>query len=114
MSDTEPAACPIHDVQRLIGGKWCFVVLWHLRAGTRRFAEIERAIGNVSAKALTESLRHLEREGLLTRTAYPTIPPRVEYALTPLGLTLVPILESLQDWSIRHKGEIRPSVADDV
>lgn len=81
MSDTEPAACPIHDVQRLIGGKWCFVVLWHLRAGTRRFAEIERAIGNVSAKALTESLRHLERAGLLTRTAYPTIPPRVEYAL---------------------------------
>jgi len=114
MSDTQPVACPIHDVQRLIGGKWCFVVLWHLRAGTRRFAEIERAIGNVSAKALTESLRHLERERLLTRTAYPTIPPRVEYALTPLGLTIVPILEALQDWSIRHKSELRSAAADEV
>lgn len=102
-----PADCPIHDVQRLIGGKWCFVVLWHLRRGTLRFAEIERAIGDVSAKALTESLRHLEGGGLISRTAYPTVPPRVEYALTPLGLTLVPILESLQEWSIRHKGELR-------
>ncbi len=114
MSDPEPAACPIHDVQRLIGGKWCFVVLWHLRGGTRRFAELERAIGDVSAKALTESLRHLEREGLVTRTAFPTIPPRVEYALTPLGRTLVPILESLQDWSIRHKAEFRAAPAGDV
>ena len=100
------AACPIHDVQRLIGGKWCFVVLWQLRGGTRRFAEIERAIGNVSAKALTEALRHLERGGLITRTAYPTVPPRVEYTLTPLGASLEPILEALQDWSIRHRGEI--------
>jgi DNA-binding HxlR family transcriptional regulator len=101
-----PAACPIHAVQRLIGGKWSFVVLWHLREGTRRFAEIERAIGNVSAKALTESLRHLEREGLITRTAFPTVPPRVEYALTPLGRSLEPILVALQDWSIRHGGEL--------
>lgn len=109
-----PAACPIHDVQRLIAGKWCVVVLWHLRGGTRRFAEIERAIGDVSAKALTEALRHLEREGLITRTVHPTVPPRVEYALTPLGTTLVPILEALQDWSIRHKGEMRPATPGDV
>lgn len=108
------AACPIHDVQRLIGGKWCVVVLWHLRGGTRRFAEIERAIGDVSAKALTEALRHLEREGLIARTAHPTVPPRVEYALTPLGTTLVPILESLQEWSIRHKADLRPAPSRDV
>lgn len=102
-----PASCPIHDVQRLIGGKWCFVVLWHLRGGKLRFAEIERAIGDVSAEALTESLRHLEREGLIARTAFPTVPPRVEYELTALGASLVPILESLQAWSIRHRGEFR-------
>ncbi len=103
------AACPIHDVQRLIGGKWCFVVLWHLRAGTKRFAEIERAIGNVSAKALTEALRHLERGGLITRTAYPTVPPRVEYTLTKLGTSLEPILVALQDWSIRHREALSKS-----
>jgi len=102
-----PADCPIHDVQRLIGGKWCLVVLWHLRRGTRRFAEIERAIGDVAAKPLTESLRHLEAGGLISRTAYPTVPPRVDYALTPLGASLVPILESLQEWSILHRGEFR-------
>src|SRR5215207_7319569 len=107
-------ACPIHDVQRLIGGKWCILVLWHLRAGTLRFAEIERAIGDVSAKALTESLRHLAREGLIARTAFPTVPPRVEYALTPLGRTLVPILEALQDWSIRHRGDLRSPSGSDV
>jgi DNA-binding HxlR family transcriptional regulator len=101
------AAGPIHDVQRLIGGKWRFVVLWPLRAGTRPFAEIERAIGNVSARALTESLRHLEREDLVTRTAYPTVPPRVEYALTPLGASLEPILLALQEWSLRHGPQSR-------
>jgi DNA-binding HxlR family transcriptional regulator len=109
-----PARCPIHDVQRLIGGKWCVVVLWHLREGTRRFAEIERAIGDVSAKSLTESLRHLEHEGLVTRTVHPVVPPRVDYALTPLGRTLVPILESLQEWSLRHGSEIRPDAPTEV
>ncbi len=106
--------CPIHEVQRRIGGKWHLVVMWHLRGGTRRFVEIERAIGDVSAKALTEALRHLEAEGIILRTAHPTVPPRVEYELTPLGQTLVPILESLQDWSIRHKREFRDSPPSEV
>jgi DNA-binding HxlR family transcriptional regulator len=98
-----PADCPIHDVQRRIGGKWHLVVLWHLKGGKRGFAELERAIGDVSAKALTEALRHLEKEDLIARTVHPTVPPRVDYALTPLGTTLVPILEALQDWSVRHR-----------
>jgi DNA-binding HxlR family transcriptional regulator len=104
----EPADCPTHDVQRLIAGKWCLVALWHLKDGRRRFAELERAIGNVSAKALTESLRHLEREGFVARTVFPEVPPRVEYELTPLGTTLLPILDSIQAWAIAHRGQITP------
>jgi DNA-binding HxlR family transcriptional regulator len=98
-----PADCPIHEVQRRIGGKWHLVVLWHLRGGKRGFAELERSIGDVSAKALTEALRHLQKEGFLGRTVHPTVPPRVDNALTPLGTTLVPILEARQDWSLRHR-----------
>ena len=107
-------ACPIHDVQRLIGGKWCILVLWHLRGGKLRFAELERAIGDVSAKALTEAVRHLEREGLVVRTVWPTVPPRVDYELTARGTTLVPILEALQDWSVRHRGEMRGPTSNEV
>ncbi|MBL8861497.1 MAG: helix-turn-helix transcriptional regulator [Planctomycetes bacterium] len=103
VSTDPPADCPIHDVQRRIGGKWHLVVLWHLRGGQRGFAELERAIGDVSAKALTEALRHLEQEGLIARTVRPVVPPRVDYALTPTGTTLVPILEALQEWSLRHR-----------
>ena len=101
-----PARCPIHDVQRLIGGKWCVVVLWHLREGTLRFAELERAIGAVSAKSLTESLRHLEHEGLVTRTVHPVVPPRVEYALTPLGRTLHSTIQALVTWTEAHQEEV--------
>ena len=68
----------------------------------------------MSAKALTEALRHLEAEGIVLRTAHPTVPPRVEYELTPLGRTLVPILESLQEWSIRHKREFRDGPTPEV
>jgi DNA-binding HxlR family transcriptional regulator len=100
------AYCAIHASQRVIGGKWSLVTLWHLRGGRRRFGELERAIGTVSQKALTECLKHLEASGLVSRTVHAEVPPRVEYELTPLGLTLLPIVEAIEAWAVRHQGEI--------
>lgn len=109
--DDPRLACPIHDVQRLIGGKWSLVVLWHLARSKRRFAELERAIGDVSAKALTENLRALEHEGLVHRAVFAEVPPRVEYSLTELGRTLVPLVDAIQAWGEAHRGEIEAARA---
>jgi DNA-binding HxlR family transcriptional regulator len=110
------AFCAIHTAQQLIGGKWTLIVVWHLRSGRLRFGEIEKAIGDISQKALTDALKHLESSGLITRTVYPEVPPRVEYALTPLGRTLLPIVEAIETWTERHQSELtggsdRPVVA---
>jgi len=108
--------CAIHTAQQLIGGKWTLIVVWHLRSGRLRFGEIERAIGDISQKALTDALKHLEGAGLITRTVFAEVPPRVEYALTPLGRTLLPIVEAIETWTERHQAELtsgadRPVVA---
>jgi DNA-binding HxlR family transcriptional regulator len=106
--------CAIHTAQHLIGGKWTLIVVWHLRAGRKRFGEIEKAIGDVSQKALTDALKHLEKSGLITRSVFAEVPPRVEYALTPLGRTLLPIVEAIETWVARHQPELttdRPVVA---
>jgi DNA-binding HxlR family transcriptional regulator len=100
------AFCAIHTAQELIGGKWTLIVIWHLRSGRLRFGEIEKAIGDISQKALTDALKHLEGAGLITRTVFPEVPPRVEYALTPLGRTLLPIVESIETWVERHHTEL--------
>lgn len=103
------AFCAIHTAQHLIGGKWTLIVVWHLRSGRLRFGEIEKAIGDISQKALTDALKHLEASGLITRTVFPEVPPRVEYALTPLGRTLLPIVEAIETWVERHHGELHGS-----
>ena len=108
--------CAIHTAQQLIGGKWTLIVVWHLRSGRLRFGEIEKAIGDISQKALTDALKHLEGAGLITRTVFPEVPPRVEYALTPLGRTLLPIVEAIETWVTRHQADLargadRPVVA---
>ncbi len=73
-----------------------------LQSGTKRFSELQREIDGVSQKMLTQTLRGLERDGLLSRTIYPTVPPKVEYSLTALGNTLVELLTGIQDWSENH------------
>ncbi len=109
-----PAFCAIHTAQHVIGGKWTLVVIWHLREGRPRFSELERAIGDISQKALTDTLKHLEGAGLLTRTAFAQVPPRVEYALTPLGRTLLPLIEAIETWAVRHQGELTGSAEHTV
>jgi DNA-binding HxlR family transcriptional regulator len=100
------AFCAIHTAQHLIGGKWTLIVVWHLRSGRLRFGELEKAIGDISQKALTDTLKYLEGSALITRTVFPEVPPRVEYALTPLGRTLLPIVEAIETWVQRHHSEL--------
>lgn len=82
----------------IIGGKWKPEILWHLRKGSLRFLELQRNMSRITQSVLTQNLRELEADGLLTRTAYPEIPPRVEYALTDLGKSVFPVLDAISAW----------------
>ncbi len=96
------AECPTRLVLNRIADKWTVLVLSSLEQGTKRFSALQREIGGVSQKMLTQTLRGLERDGLVTRTIYPTVPPKVEYALTPLGRTLVGLVAAIRVWSETH------------
>lgn len=95
------AARAVEAALRLLEGRWKFDILFQLFGGhVRRFSELERAIPGVSQKMLTQQLRQLEEAGLVLRVAYPEVPPRVEYALTPWGQSLCPVLDSLLKWAV--------------
>ena len=88
--------CSVELTLQVIGGKWKPIILWHLGTdGTKRFGELRRLMPNVTQKMLTQQLRELASDGLVTRTVYAEVPPRVEYGLTELGRRVIPILESL-------------------
>ena len=95
--------CPIRDVLDRLGNRWTSLVLHELDGGTLRFNQLKTRIGDVSQRMLAQTLRNLEQDGLVARTAYPTIPPRVEYALTPLGRTLLAPLEGMVTWAVQHQ-----------
>ena len=95
-------ACPTRHVMETIGGKWSALLVHALADGPRRHGQLRTRIAGVSQKMLTQTLRELERDGLVTRTVTPSVPVRVDYALTPLGRTLVPVLGALKDWSETH------------
>jgi DNA-binding HxlR family transcriptional regulator len=95
------------DILNRIGDKWSVMVVGHLKARTMRFNELRHAIGGISQRMLTLTLRNLERDGLVTRTVYPEIPPRVEYKLTELGRTLTGPLDTLWHWASTHGAEVR-------
>jgi DNA-binding HxlR family transcriptional regulator len=86
----------------LLAGKWSVDVLYLLASGTRRYSEVLYEVGEISKKTLTQTLRALERNGLVARRAYPEVPPRVEYSLTPLGWSLTGPLMALYEWSAEH------------
>jgi DNA-binding HxlR family transcriptional regulator len=94
------------EVLSRVGDKWTIMVIGALSDGSMRYSVIRRRIGSISQRMLTLTLRGLERDGLLTRTVYPTIPPRVDYELTELGYSLVASLKSLHDWATRHNPAI--------
>jgi DNA-binding HxlR family transcriptional regulator len=103
----DAAECPIRNVLDRIGDQWSLLVLLTLERGTLRFTELQRAIGDVSKRMLAETLRKLERDGFVRRKAYPTVPPKVEYQLGPLGKSLTAQLQPLVEWANNHHGEVR-------
>ena len=100
-------ACPVETTLMLIGDKWKVLILRDLLPGTKRFGELKKSIGGVSQKVLTAQLRDMEQNGLLTRTVYAEVPPRVEYTLTELGQSLKPILDAMSDWGEGYKASLK-------
>jgi len=103
--------CPIRDVLDRIGDRWSVLVLKELEGGTRRFSVLRRAIPDISQRMLAQTVRHLEADGLVSRTVYPTIPPRVDYALTELGRSFLVPLEGLVAWAEAHHATIKQARA---
>ncbi|MHC3471284.1 winged helix-turn-helix transcriptional regulator [Streptomyces sp. 7R007] len=105
--------CPTRSVLELLAGKWTMLVLVALEDGrTMRFAELRRRLDGVTPKVLTQTLRALERDGLLTRTVHPTVPPRVEYRLTELGRQVGGLMQSITDWSQANIAAIQAARKD--
>ena len=100
-------ACPVETTLTLISDKWKVLILRDLMNGTMRFGELRKSIGQVSQKVLTAQLRQMEGSGLLTRTVYPEVPPRVEYTLTDLGRSLKPILDAMWAWGEEYKASMQ-------
>ena len=103
---TAPDACLVRDVLDRVGDKWSVYVIHLLGGGTMRFSDLRRGIEGISQRMLTVTLRGLERDGLVTRTVYPVVPPRVDYALTPLGETLLEAVCALFNWAEQHRADI--------
>jgi DNA-binding HxlR family transcriptional regulator len=102
-----PADCrAVGEILSRVGDKWSVLVVMNLSQGTQRFSELRDKIGGISQKMLTATLRGLERDGLVTRTIYPTIPPRVEYELTDLGRDLTVPVIALGKWALQNQGRI--------
>lgn len=106
MSEKKLPACPVETTLTLISSKWKILILRDLMPGTKRFGELKKSIGGVSQKVLTAQLREMETDGLVRRTVYPEVPPRVEYTLTTLGRSLKPILDAMWDWGEAYQGKV--------
>ena len=102
---------PVSDVLQRVGDKWSVLVVMQLRSGPRRFSEVKRALPGISQRMLTLTLRGLERDGLVSRAVTPTIPPRVDYALTPLGCSLAGPVAALGLWAVANRPAIEASRA---
>lgn len=108
----DPKICPVRDVIGHVGDKWSILVVSSLKASSMRFSELKRAIPDISQRMLTKTLRSLERDGLVLRTVTPTVPPRVDYELTPLGVSLVEALAPLAAWGLAKRGDVAKARAE--
>lgn len=107
-------ACPVETTLKLISDKWKVLILRDLLSGTKRFGELKKSIGHVTQKVLTAQLRQMEESGLLTRTVYAEVPPRVEYTLTELGYSLKPILDAMLVWGENYKKKVETEWGQDA
>jgi DNA-binding HxlR family transcriptional regulator len=96
---------PVELALEALGGKWKMPILWRLKDRVWRYGELRKSLGAVTPKMLTSQLRELERDGLITRTVFPVVPPRVDYAITPLGQSAIPAIEALRQWGMRYRRE---------
>ena len=99
--------CPVATAVALIGGKWKLLIIRNLKARPWRFNELQRDLEGISQKVLTDSLRSMEEDGIITRTVYPEVPPHVEYALSDLGESMRPILTAMQEWGTNYKETLK-------
>jgi DNA-binding HxlR family transcriptional regulator len=102
-SSSELPACPVATTVKIIGNKWKLLIIRNLLARPWRFNELQKSLEGISQKVLTDALRSMEADGIITRTVYPEVPPRVEYALSPLGESMRPILDSMKEWGENYK-----------
>lgn len=105
----ELPACPVETTLMLISNRWNVLILRDLMEGTKRFGELKKSLGNISQKVLTENLRAMEENGLLIRTVYAQVPPKVEYTLTDTGYSLKPVLDAMVQWGIKYQLQIQNS-----
>ena len=105
--------CGLEAALDVVGGKWKVLVLWHLCGGTRRFGELRRLVMGISEKMLIQNLREMEGDGIVKRNDFREVPPRVEYSLTPFGISLTLALKPLCDWGSRHMKRIEKTKTEE-
>ena len=105
LTKEEMPACPVATTVALIGSKWKLLIMRNLLARPWRFNELKKDLEGISQKVLTDSLRSMEADGIITRTVYPEVPPRVEYALSDLGESMRPIIASMEAWGLAYKAQ---------
>lgn len=103
LTKEEMPACPVATTVALIGSKWKLLIIRNLLARPWRFNELKKDLEGISQKVLTDSLRSMEADGIITRTVYPEVPPRVEYALSDLGESMRPIMDAMEIWGTEYK-----------
>ena len=103
LTKEELPACPVATTVQMIGSKWKLLIMRNLLARPWRFNELKKDLAGISQKVLTDSLRSMEADGIITRTVYPEVPPRVEYALSELGESMRPIMDAMEAWGLDYK-----------
>ncbi|MEH1849186.1 MAG: helix-turn-helix domain-containing protein [Nostoc sp.] len=105
MNRPEPT-CPAELTLKFIEGRWKIIILWHLARGVKRSSQLSQAITGISRRVLTQQLRQMEQDGLVNREVFAQVPPRVDYSLTPLGESLMPIVEAMCEWAHIHRDKL--------
>ena len=101
--------CPVQATSNVFAGKWKVLIVWHLSFGSRRFAEVRDLLPGITEKVLTDQLRQLERDGIISRLVTETVPQRVDYSLSNAGKELIPVMEAMCSWGTKHLG-VAPSL----
>jgi DNA-binding HxlR family transcriptional regulator len=102
MARKRTGKCPAEITLEVIGGRWKVLILYQLFQGVKRFSQLQRELDGITQKMLTQQLREMERDGIVQRTVYPQVPPKVEYRLTPRGETLRPVVNAMCKWGLRQ------------